>query len=91
MSITKIIAFILYTACVIVGWVKFGWAGSLLVIATGTAACIFCTDDSVYEDEDEPEHDSCKGCKHDLGGGCCKLNLEDECAAGGGYEMWEDK
>lgn len=35
------------------------------------------------------DHDSCEGCKHYLGGGCCRLNLEDECAAGG-YEMWEE-
>ena len=37
----------------------------------------------------EMEHDSCDGCKWDLGGGCCSLNVEDECAAGGGYELWE--
>lgn len=32
--------------------------------------------------------ESCKGCKHYLGGGCCRLNLESECAAGD-FEMWE--
>ena len=31
---------------------------------------------------------SCKGCKHDLGGGCCRSNLEKECAAGD-FEAWE--
>jgi len=42
---------------------------------------------TVEELDDEP--DSCEGCKWDLGGGCCSLNVEDECAAGGGYELWE--
>lgn len=31
---------------------------------------------------------TCLGCKHYLGGGCCRMNLESECAAGG-YEMYE--
>jgi hypothetical protein len=31
---------------------------------------------------------SCKGCKHYLGGGCCRMNLENECAAGD-FEMYE--
>lgn len=34
------------------------------------------------------EHVSCDGCKHYLGGGCCQMNLESECAAGG-FELWE--
>lgn len=92
MNFRKIIAFILYIACVVVGWIKFGWAGGLLVLATWVAACIYCDDDvldGMYEDE--PEHDSCEGCRNYLGGGCCRLNLEDECAAGGGYELWEDE
>ena len=36
-------------------------------------------------------HDSCAGCRHDLGGGCCKVNLESECREGGGFEAWERK
>lgn len=31
---------------------------------------------------------SCDGCRHYLGGGCCRINLEGECAAGG-FEAWE--
>lgn len=36
-------------------------------------------------------HDSCDGCKHDLGGGRdnCRLNLAYECRDGGGFEAWE--
>jgi hypothetical protein len=33
-------------------------------------------------------HTSCVGCVHYLGGGCCRINLEAECAAGD-YEMYE--
>lgn len=37
-------------------------------------------------------HESCDGCKHDLGGGRdnCRLNLSYECRDGGGFEAWED-
>lgn len=38
----------------------------------------------------KPEHDSCDGCKHYLGAGCCRQNLEAECCEGGGFEMWEE-
>ncbi|MDD3029799.1 MAG: hypothetical protein PHS57_05925 [Alphaproteobacteria bacterium] len=33
---------------------------------------------------------SCLGCVHYLGGGCCRINLEAECAAGY-FEMYEAK
>ena len=32
---------------------------------------------------------TCEGCKHYLGGGCCRLNEEKECAAGE-FELWEE-
>lgn len=53
MKIKKIVAFILYIACIVVGCYKFGYAGGLLVLAAWIAACMFCDDD--YEDEDEDE------------------------------------
>ena len=36
-------------------------------------------------------HESCAGCRHDLGGGRdnCRLNLAYECRDGGGFEAWE--
>ena len=37
------------------------------------------------------ERESCKGCIHDLGAGCCRLNTELECREGGGYELYESK
>ena len=32
---------------------------------------------------------SCNGCINYLGGGCCRINVEDECEAGGGFELYE--
>ena len=36
---------------------------------------------------------SCETCRYDLGGGRynCRLNVEQECRDGGGYECWEPK
>ena len=34
---------------------------------------------------------SCDGCIHDLGGGCCRINAEKECGAGGGFELYKRK
>lgn len=33
---------------------------------------------------------ACETCRHYLGGGCCAVSLEAECAAGD-YEAWEEK
>lgn len=35
------------------------------------------------------KHCPCEGCKHSIGGVDCRLNVENECKAGGGYEAWE--
>lgn len=35
-------------------------------------------------------HDSCEGCRYDLGGGCCRMNMEAECGEGD-RELWEDE
>lgn len=32
---------------------------------------------------------SCVGCRHYLGGGQCRINVEAECREGGGFELWE--
>lgn len=36
------------------------------------------------------EDRNCDTCRHYLGGGCCRINLEAECAAGE-HEAWEPK
>ena len=35
-------------------------------------------------------HDSCEGCRHNLGGGCCRMNMEAECGEGD-RELWEEE
>ena len=37
--------------------------------------------------ETNETHVSCDGCRHYLGGGCCAVSLESECAAGE-FEAW---
>ena len=39
------------------------------------------------------KHESCEGCRHNLGGGRenCRINAEYECRDGGGFELWEVK
>ena len=34
-------------------------------------------------------HCPCEGCKNSIAGIDCRLNIENECKAGGGYEAWE--
>lgn len=34
---------------------------------------------------------TCETCRHYLGGGCCRINLEDECREGGGFEAYEER
>lgn len=34
-------------------------------------------------------HCPCEGCKNSVGGVECRLNVENECKQGGGFEMWE--
>lgn len=35
------------------------------------------------------KHCPYEGCKNSIGGVDCRLNVENECKAGGGYEAWE--
>ena len=40
-------------------------------------------------DKETMKHCPCEGCKNSIGGVDCRLNVENECKAGGGYEAWE--
>ena len=42
------------------------------------------------EEGEGMNHDSCEGCRHNLGGGCCRINEEAECGAGD-RELWENE
>lgn len=79
-----------YCAAVIIAGVLYG-AMAVLLVFFGASCVAFCIALIVDDDyEDVPDHDSCVGCKHDLGGGCCRINLEAECGKGG-HEAWEGK
>lgn len=36
------------------------------------------------------KRESCEGCAHDLGGGCCGISAERECREGGGFELYQE-
>ena len=89
-----IIFTIAYYAAIIAGGLWFGMkAVALILVACSCLAVVtaLIDKDECEEEEEKPEHDSCIGCRWNLGGGCCELNSEDECAAGGGYELWEER
>lgn len=48
----------------------------------------------IYQEAHMSEYEEmgrcCETCRHDLGGGCCRINLEAECAAGE-FEAWEPR
>lgn len=92
---------ILLVILLIVGWYgalaavvsKYGW---LVGVALWGVSCIPVLISSLIMGDDEPdEHvdielkSSCMGCKNDLGGGHCRINMERECREGGGFELWE--
>lgn len=70
---------------------KFDWRVPVLVIGASYLVGLYCgiPDDTV--EESEPECKSCEGCRHNLGGGHCRINVEGECREGGGFELWEVK
>ena len=43
------------------------------------------------EDKREPVTYGCWNCRYSLGGGCCRLNVEKECAAGDEPVAWEPR
>lgn len=76
----------------VVGIVKVGFIACLLVLG-GWTSCMLANAGREYGrlfDIEEPEHDSCDGCKNDLGGGHCAINLEAECGKGN-HEAWKGK
>lgn len=74
----------------VVALCKFDWRVLVLVIGASYLAVMCCVTDDVIE-EVEPEHESCEGCRHNLGGSHCRINVEGECREGGGFELWEVK
>ena len=56
---------------------------------SGPQGCVGCPAGDGCPGYIHPE--SCAGCKHDLGGGCCRINEERECRDGGGFELYEPR
>lgn len=74
--------------CLITGLYLFNWKVMLLMISASVFAWLHRDLDTEIE-EPEPERESCEGCKNDLGGGHCRINVEGECREGGGFELYE--
>lgn len=70
---------------------KFDWRALVLVTGASYLVRLYYSipDDTI--EESEPERESCEGCRHNLGGGHCRINVEGECREGGGFELWEVK
>ena len=91
MNFEHILGYLCLCLCVVVGWHKFGFAGVLMAVACLTSAMLFCGGRKAHDDDEDEEFEvgSCAGCKNDLGGGHCRINMERECREGGGFELWE--
>lgn len=89
-AVWVIISLLGYYASIIIAGICYGFKVSALVIIA--SCCTAIATARLYNDDslDESDHDTCEGCKHDLGGGCCRINLEVECGKGE-HEAWEEK
>ena len=58
-----------------------------VLLAVGVTTCACCI---AAGREDEQANRGCWNCKHYLGGGLCRQNLEKECGDGGN-EAWQAK
>ena len=91
-SVKMTILTVVYYAVMVAISVMFGMKALVLTVV---ACCCTAFIGHLIADSDredvEPEHTSCEGCKHNLGGGHCRLNVEDECCEGGGFELYESE
>lgn len=70
---------------------KFDWRALVLVVGASSLMTLYRSIPGDTIEESEPERESCEGCRHNLGGGHCRINVEGECREGGGFELWEVK
>lgn len=79
-----------WMAYLIAGWMLFDWRVGVLITGASFLVRLYYQFDDEIE-ESELECKSCEGCKNDLGGGHCRINVEGECREGGGFELYEPK
>lgn len=92
MKVAKITLWVLlYHAIIILSVVWYGVRCAVLMVAACACVSAIAVLDEKEEPEDDVECESCEGCKNDLGGGHCRINMERECREGGGFELWEPK
>lgn len=88
----KLIGLLLYWGTIIAAGCLYGFGAAMLVVVGAVfAGVVLGAEDATGDDapDGQAKADSCTGCKHDLGGGACRINLEAECGKGE-HEMWED-
>ena len=87
---------ILFVISLVSFWVSLvaiGWVYGLRAVGIsclGHVAIVVMILCEYFAADDATIRENCDGCKHDLGGGRCRMNVEYECREGGGFEMWED-
>ncbi len=89
----KLIGLLLYWGTIIAAGCLYGFgAAVLVVVGAAFAGMVLGAEDATGDGtpDGQTKADSCTGCKNDLGGGACRINLEAECGEGE-HEMWEDR
>lgn len=87
----KLIGLLLYWGAVLAAGCIYGFGAAVLVVVGAAFAAMVMQADELSEGDapdGQTKADSCAGCKNDLGGGTCKINLEAECGKGE-HEAWE--
>lgn len=90
-KVLRMVSLLGYWAILLLAGLRYGFGAAVLAALGGSFAALSMLMDKFCEDADghREEHNSCEGCKHDLGGGACEINLEAECGKGE-HEAWEE-
>lgn len=87
----KFMLLVIWLVYAAVALYKFDWRALVLVLGVSYLVWLYFSIPGDTTEESEPECKSCEGCRHNLGGGHCRINVEGECREGGGFELWEVK
>jgi hypothetical protein len=81
----------IYYGTIIVTAMRYGMKVDALVLLASCCVASVIALVEKDEPENEPERESCEGCKNNLGGGHCRINVEGECREGGGFELYKSE